>query len=149
MARYLVRMRSPKSPAEAFAYMADLANFAEWDPGVTNVEQSEGDGPGPSAVYDVTIKGLRSPLRYRTTRFEPPTSIVVRAESRFLTSLDTISVESDPAGSIVSYDAELTLNGLLGLADPILRLTFGRIGDRAATGLIRVLDGERIHDRSP
>ena len=149
MARYLVRMRSPKSPAEAFAYMADLANFAEWDPGVTNVEQSEGDGPGPSAVYDVTIKGLRSPLRYRTTRFEPPTSIVVRAESRFLTSLDTISVESDPAGSIVSYDAELTLNGLLGLADPILRLTFGRIGDRAATGLIRVLDGERLHDRSP
>ena len=149
MARYLVRVRSTKSRAEAFAYMANLANFAQWDLGVIRVEQSEGEGPGPNAVYDVTVKGLRTPLRYCTTRFEPPNSIVACAKSRFLTSLDTITVESDGAESIVTYDAELTLNGPLGLADPILRVTFGRIGDRAAAGLIRVLDGERIPDRSP
>ncbi len=59
MARYLVRIRSPKSPAEAFAYMANLTNFAEWDPGVTRVEQMKGEGPGQSAEYDVTVKGLR------------------------------------------------------------------------------------------
>jgi hypothetical protein len=149
MARYLVRVRSPKSPADAFAYMADLANFAEWDPGVTRAEQSEGDGPGPDAVYDVTVKGLGSPLRYRTTRYEPPTALVARAESRFLTSLDAITVEAEGDGSIVTYDAELTLNGPLGLADPILRLVFGRIGDRAAVGLIRVLDGARVDDPTP
>jgi hypothetical protein len=149
MARYLVRVRSPKSPADAFAYMADLANFAEWDPGVTRVEQSEGAGPGPDAVYDVTVKGMGAPLRYRTTRYEPPTALVVRAESRVLTSLDTITVDADGEGSLVTYDAELTLNGLLGLADPVLRLMFGRIGDRAATGLIRVLEGERVDDRTP
>jgi hypothetical protein len=149
MARYLVRVRSPKSPADAFAYMANLANFAEWDPGVTKVAQSEGEGPGPGAVYDVSVKGLRRPLRYRTTRFEPSNSIVARAESRILTSLDTITVEGDASGSVVTYDAELTLNGPLRLADPILRLTFARIGDRAAAGLIRVLDGERIEDGSP
>ena len=32
MARYVVHVRSPKAPADAFAYMADLTNFAEWDP---------------------------------------------------------------------------------------------------------------------
>ncbi len=148
MARYLVRLRSPKSPAEAFAYMANLANFAEWDPGVSRVNQSEGEGPGLNAVYDVTLKGLPTPLRYRTTQFESPNSIVARAETLLLTSLDTITVEADGTGSIVTYDAKLTLNGPLGLADPILRLTFGRIGDRAAAGLIRVLDGERLPDRS-
>ena len=148
MATYLVRIRSPKSPPEAFAYMANLANFAEWDPGVTRVEQIEGEGPGQGAAFDVTVKGLRTPLRYRTTRFEPPNSIVALAESRFLTSLDTITVEDDGTGSIVTYDAKLTLNGPLGLADPILGLTFGRIGDRATAGLIRVLDGERLPDPS-
>lgn len=148
MARYLVRLRSPKSPAEAFAYMANLANFAEWDPGVSRVNQSEGEGPGLNAVYDVTLKGLPTPLRYRTTQFESPNSIVARAETLLLTSLDTITVEADGTGSIVTYDAKLTLNGPLGLADPILRLTFGRIGDRASAGLIRVLDGERLPDRS-
>lgn len=124
--------------------MANLANFAEWDPGVTRVEQVEGEGLGPDATYDVAVKGLRTPLRYRTTRFDPPSSIVALAESRFLTSLDTITVEADGEGSIVTYDAKLTLNGLLGLADPILGLSFGRIGDRATVGLIRVLDGERL-----
>ncbi|MEI8051305.1 MAG: SRPBCC family protein [Actinomycetes bacterium] len=148
MARYLVRIRSPKSPAEAFAYMANLANFAEWDPGVTLVEQMKGEGPGQSAEYDVTVKGLRTPLRYRTTLFDPPNSIVALAESRFLTSLDTITVEDDGEGSIVTYDATLTLKGPLGLADPILGLTFGRIGDRATAGLIEVLDGERLPDPS-
>ena len=148
MARYLVRLRSSKSPAEAFAYMANLSNFAEWDPGVTRVKQSEGEGPGLNAVYDVSVKGLLTPLSYRTTQFQPPYSIVARAETFILTSLDTITVEADGTGSIVTYDAELTLNGPLGLADPILRLTFGRIGDRAAAGLIRVLDGERLPDRS-
>jgi len=44
----------------------------------------------------------------------------------------------------LTYDAKLTLNGLAGLADPILGLSFGRIGDRATVGLIRVLDGERL-----
>ncbi len=148
MARYLVRLRSPKSPAEAFAYMANLANFAEWDPGVSRVNQSEGEGPGLNAVYDVTLKGLPTPLRYRTTQFDSPNSIVARAETLLLTSLDTITVEADGTGSIVTYDAKLTLNGPLGLADPILRLTFGRIGDRAAAGLIRVLEGERLPDQS-
>ncbi|CAB4659805.1 unannotated protein [freshwater metagenome] len=47
----------------------------------------------------------------------------------------------------MTYDAELKLNGPLGLADPILRLTFGRIGDRAAAGLIRVLEGERLPEQ--
>jgi len=149
MARYLVRIRTPKTPAEAFAYMANLANFAEWDPGVTRVKQSEGEGPGPKAVYDVTVKGLPAPLRYRTTRFEPPNSIVVRAESCLLTSLDTITVYGDDADSIVTYDAELTFNGTLGLANPILRLAFDRVAERATTGLIRVLNGERLPDQTP
>ena len=126
--------------------MADLSNFAEWDPGVVGVEQVEGDGPGPDAVFDVAVKSVRGPLilRYHTDSYEPPTSIVARAQSRFLTSLDTITVVGDGDGSTVTYDAELTLNSVLGLADPLLRLAFTRIGDRAADGLIRALDGERV-----
>ena len=39
----------------------------------------------------------------------------------------------------MTYDATLTLNRPLGLFDPLLRLAFRRIGDRAAAGLKRVL----------
>jgi hypothetical protein len=126
--------------------MADLSNFAEWDPGVVKVEQAAGDGAGSDAVFDVAVKGIgRSlTLRYHTTRYDPPTTIVARAESRLLASLDTITIHEDRAGSVVTYDAELTLNGPLRLADPLLGLSLKRIGDRAAAGLITALDGERV-----
>ncbi|HEU5301172.1 MAG TPA: SRPBCC family protein [Acidimicrobiia bacterium] len=148
MARYVVHVRTPRPPADAFAYMADLRNFAEWDPGVTAVDQTEGDGPGPGAVFAVTVKAFPKPLvlRYRTTSYEPPTSVVADAQSRSLRSLDTITVRADGAGSIVTYDASLTLSGILGLANPLLGLVFSRIGDRAAAGLLRVLDGERVDE---
>ena len=49
MAHYLVHVRTPMPPAEAFDYMADLRNFATWDPGVDRVDQVRGDGGGPDA----------------------------------------------------------------------------------------------------
>ena len=43
-----------------------------------------------------------------------------------------------------SYDADLRLKGVLRLADPLLGLAFGRIGDRAAEGLRAYLDGSCV-----
>jgi hypothetical protein len=146
MARYAVSVNTPMPADEAFKFMADLRNFAEWDPGVTAVEQVEGVGAGEDGVFDVTVKGVPKDLvlRYHTTEFDPSTRIVARAESKRLTSLDTITVTPTDGGSIVTYDAELTLNGPLKLADPVVKLMFGRIGDRAAMGLVAALDGARV-----
>jgi hypothetical protein len=151
MARYLVHVRSPRPPGDAFAYMADLSNFAEWDPGVERAELASGDGPGPGAAFDVVVKGIAGSLtlRYHVTHYVAPTEIVARAQSRLLTSLDTITVRKIDSGSLVTYDAELTLNGLLGALDPLVGLAFKRIGDRAAAGLIRALEGERATDPEP
>ena len=151
MARYVVHVRSPKPAVEAFAYMADLSNFAEWDPGVDHAEQVQGDGPGIDAAFDVAVKAIRRSLtlRYQITDYDPPDKVVARAESRLLTSLDTITVRGDGDGSVVTYDAELKLNGILGVADPLLGLSFKRIGDRAAAGLVRALDGEKVEEPAP
>ncbi len=146
MAQYVVHVRTPKPPAEAFTYMADLRNFARWDPGVTEVQQVEGEGGGPDTSFDVSVKGPVGDLtlRYDTTFHEAPEKVVALAKSSMLTSLDTITVVADGDGSVVTYDAQLDLNGPLRLADPLLRLAFGRIGDRAAAGLIEALEGERV-----
>jgi carbon monoxide dehydrogenase subunit G len=146
MARYVVHVRSPLPAAEAFAYMADLSNFAEWDPGVEHAELVQGDQAGPTAAFDVTVKGVRGSLtlRYHITEYAPPEKVVALAQSRLLTSLDTVTVRSDGDGSVVTYDAELKLNGLLRVADPLLGLSFKRIGDRAATGLVRILQGVEL-----
>jgi carbon monoxide dehydrogenase subunit G len=146
VARYITKVRTGRPPAEVFAYLADLRNFAEWDPGVRRVSQVEGDGAGSGAVFDVTVAGVGRDLtlRYRTVEYAPPRDLLVLAESTLFTSQDRITVETDDAGTLVTYDADLRLKGVLRLADRGLRLVFGRIGDRAAAGLRRVLDGQQV-----
>ena len=142
MARYLMRVRTDLPVDDAFWFMADLSNFAAWDPGVSSAEQVKGDGPGLGAEYDVEASG--SMLRYVVDAFDAPNRIRARAANRFITSIDAISVSADGTGSIVSYDADLTFNGPLFVAEPFLKLAFKRIGDKAARGLVERLDGIRL-----
>ena len=146
MARYRTTVRTDRPPADAFAFMADLHNFEEWDPGVQSATQVDGDGPGPDASFDVVVDapGGGLTLRYETTDYDAPRSVVVRAESKMFTSLDRIEVEPDGDGSLVTYDAELTLNGPLGIFDLLLKPAFNRIGGRADEGLQRALDGVKV-----
>ncbi len=146
MARYVTKVRTAKTPQEAFAYMADLRNFAEWDPGVTTVKQLEGSGGGPDTAFDVTVAGPGRglTLRYVTEEYDAPRNLLVVARSRTFTSIDRITVEPDGTGSVVTYDADLRLNGVLRIGDLGLRLVFDRIGDRAAAGLRRVLGAQLV-----
>ena len=144
MARYVTKVRTARTPQKAFAYMADLRNFTEWDPGVKAVKQVEGSGGGLDAVFDVTVAGpvLDLTLRYVTEEHDTPRNLLVVARSTIFTSIDRITVEPDGTGSVVTYDADLRLNGPLRIGDLGLRLVFDRIGDRAAAGLRRVLGGQ-------
>ncbi len=142
MARYVTTVRTQWTPEQAFSYMADLRNFAQWDPGVTGVAQVVGDGAGPDAEFDVTVRnaGVNTTLRYRTVSFDAPRDVLVVASNAVLTSEDRITVVAEPGGGAsVTYDADLRLSGPLRLLDPALGMAFGRIGDRAAAGLRHVL----------
>jgi hypothetical protein len=141
MAKYKVSVESSKSVEEAFAYMADLRNFASWDPGVLAVTQVTGDGAGPDSSFDVAVKsvGGGTVLRYETAEYDQPGNLLVEARNSRFTSIDRITVVAKNEGSVVTYSAELLLNGCLSPLNPLLGLVFNRIGDRAAVGLRRVL----------
>ncbi len=123
--------------------MADLRNFAVWDPGVREVRMVAGDAPGLHSAFDVDVRSAFATmtLRYEVVEWEPPGRVVVRAETSTLVSLDEISIEARPDGSTVTYDADLSFKGGLRLANPVLAVVFGRIGDRAAGGLRHALAG--------
>jgi carbon monoxide dehydrogenase subunit G len=145
MARYVTTVSTPMSAAEAFAYMADVTHFAEWDPGVKRVVRVGGEGPGVGAAYDLTVQaGGTTVMRYEVKAYDAPRRILLVARTLFLTSVDEVRVEASDRGTLVTYDATLTLNGPLGLFDPLLRLAFRSIGDRAAAGLARALSGKVV-----
>jgi hypothetical protein len=142
MARYVDTVSSPWSPEQAFAYMADARNFAEWDPGVRTSVLVRGVAPGPDAAFDVVVDAGRRAmtLTYEITSWEPPRRLVLRAETRWLRSVDEVTIEPTAGGTAVTYDAQLSLKSGLGIFDPLLRRSFRTIGDRAAAGLRRVLE---------
>ena len=145
MAHYQVSIRSPWSAAEAFDYMVDLEHFAEWDPGVKRAVRAPDSGDGASAAFDVTVSaiGRDLPLRYETVEIDVPRRVKVQADTATLRSVDVITVDGAPGGgSVVTYDADLSLKGVLRFGDPLLGLAFRRIGDRAAAGLRSVLEGD-------
>ena len=107
MARYVTRVKTPLNPADAYDYVADLTNFAEWDPGVRRSVQVAGEGSELASAYDVTVAAVPRDLtlRYEVVEHDPPRTCLVVARSAMFTSTDRISVEPDGDGSIVTYDA--------------------------------------------
>jgi carbon monoxide dehydrogenase subunit G len=142
MAHYVATVRTPRAREEVFAYLSDLSNFEQWDPGVSSSTQVSGDGPGLGAEY--AVRANRADLRYVVEQYRAGHELTFKARTRFFTSLDRVAVVDEGDGSRVVYDAVLTLNGPLGLLDVAIRPMFRRIGDAAAAGLADALDGELI-----
>jgi carbon monoxide dehydrogenase subunit G len=142
--RYSTSVPTKWSPAAAFAFMADVRNFARWDPGVESVSAIGGDAPGPGVSYDVAVRTgrRRLVLRYQVEEWDAPRRLLLVARTASLQSVDEIRVEPADGGALVTYDARLELRGVLSVANPLLGLAFRRIGDRAAAGLRRVLAAE-------
>ena len=142
MAVYKTTIRSTLSATEAFAYMADLRNLREWDPGTSEVERLQGDG-GEGSVYAVKLDfGTRPTLRYQIRHYDAPGELRFVAKTPFLVSDDRIKVRAcATGGSLVTYEAELRFRGPLKALDRGLRWPFRRLGDRAAAGLRRSIGG--------
>ena len=142
MARYVTTIPSSLTQQEAFAYMADLHNFAKWDKGVVKVVQVEGKGAGLGTIFDVTVKGFgksTSTLRYTTTEYDEFSNILVRGVNTLFTSIDRVTVNKTDTGCEVIYDATLTANWIIAPMNLLLGKVFNKIGDTATRGLRKVL----------
>ena len=144
MAHYRGTVVSTRSAEDTFDYMADFANAAEWDPGTASTERLDAGEVrlGSAFRLDVRVGSRTTPLDYRIVAFERPRRVVLLGESDTLRSEDIMTVvPAADGGSILTYDADLTLKGSFALANPFLGLFFGRIGDKGVEGLRRTLGG--------
>jgi hypothetical protein len=142
MAQYVTTIPSSMSPQQAFAYMADLRNFAQWDKGVVKVEQVKGDGAGLGTIFDVTVKGFggtNSTLRYTTTEYDAPRNVLVKGVNTLFTSVDRVTITPTATGCDVIYNATLTANWVIAPMNLLLGKVFNKIGDTATRGLRKVL----------
>ena len=143
MARYHANVESRSSAAETFGYLAAFSNAAEWDPGVLAGEQLDAGPVGAGTRFRLVVPflGARMALTYEVISFVPGREVLLAAANALLRSTDRIVVTSTADGSTVSYDAEVRPRGLLRVLDPLLRLGFRAVAERAAAGLAGALSG--------
>ena len=144
MARYKATVTSPASCEAVFDYLADFRSAAEWDPGVRRARLCRGEPGRPGAEFEITSRflGRDVPLIYRTVEVDRPRRVLLVAESSSGISRDEITVAELADGrTAVMYVADLRLRGAMRALDPVLRILFTRIGDKARDGLATKLAG--------
>ena len=137
MARFIDAIDLPISIEDAFDYLADFSNSAQWDPGVASARRlTTGDiCLGSRFEVAASFLGRQVPLEYEITAYERPYRLVLTGANSSVRSIDEITFASRPGGTRVSYEARLELKGILAIADPMLDLLFQRIASVAARGL--------------
>lgn len=138
MPHYRARVTSSLPPEEAFAYMAHFENTREWDPGITRADpRRPGAEPGPGTEYEVDFRfnDRVQTIVYRVVEIDAPHRIVLVGDAPRYSVRDTITVEPDGTGSAVTYEARITLRGVLKLAGPLVQRGFRKAGDAAIAGL--------------
>lgn len=141
MAHYRGTVTTDWTPEQAFTYMADARNFAEWDPGTerSTLEQAGpgSAGPGPGAVFAVQVH-VGPPtitLHYETTRHEPDRRVTLRAVHPMMELVDDISVDVVDGDTTVTYDATVTPRGVAKVLGPLFDRGFAKTAQKGADGL--------------
>jgi carbon monoxide dehydrogenase subunit G len=134
---YARQIEVPMPADEAFAYLADFSQAAEWDPGIAEARRLT---PEPTAVgsrFEViaVFRGNRQRFEYVVTEFEDGRRIALRGEGDKALSDDVITVSESNGGTRIGYEADIRLKGVFRVAEPFLRSTFRRMGDDALDGL--------------
>lgn len=121
---------------EVFAYIADFASTAEYDPGVASARQVS-DGPvgrGTCYAVDAVFLGRTLPMEYRIVVFEPPHRVVLEGVGSTSTARDDIRFERVGHRTRITWTLDLQLDGprfVSALLGPFLR----RLGRKALDGL--------------
>jgi carbon monoxide dehydrogenase subunit G len=151
MAHYQATLDTPRERDDVFAYLSDFSTTQEWDPGVVEAERLNDGAVGEGTQFRLVAEflGRKTALSYRIVEYDPPRAVAFRGENATVISNDRITFE--PVGNVtrITYDADLALKGPLRIADPVLRLAFNRVGNRALAGLRHKLAPTRAGELSP
>lgn len=137
MAEYTATINVAATPEEAFAYLRDPRNRAEWDPSVRDMvadDATDGDG----VRMTVGFYGKAIDATYAVEELDEPSRIVFSIGGR-VTGRDVIEIVERDGGSSICLDLEVKMKGPARLLDRGLQVAFAGIGDNIAAELAKRL----------
>jgi carbon monoxide dehydrogenase subunit G len=142
--RYRRELVVTGDPDAVFAYLADFANAADWDPGILEARRLSDPPTTNGSRFEVIalFRGKRQRFEYVVTLYDEQRRVIaLHGEGEKALSDDLITVSGVDGRTLVAYEAELRLKGIYRIAEPFLRSTIARLGDEALDGLATTLGG--------
>ena len=134
-------------PGEAFAFVADFENAAEWDPGVATSRRvvtasgaREPVGVGSRYELGVRMAGRVAPMEYVVRTWEPPQRVVLMGSGSGVEAVDDIRFSATPDGTRIDYTADIRLRGLMRIFAPFAGGALRSVARNARDGMQRTLD---------
>ena len=131
----------PMTQEEAFAFVADFTHVVEWDPGITESAKvgDEPVGVGTEFAVVSNFAGRSLPLTYVVEAWDAPNRAILATSTSRFDGRDTITFRSVDGGTEIDYVAEFSFKGLMRLAEPFLKGTFNRLGQKAMDGVVEAV----------
>jgi carbon monoxide dehydrogenase subunit G len=129
-------------PRQVVDYLKDFGNAEEWDPGTQRCTRID-DGPvdqGASWHNVSKIFGVTAELTYTLDELSDRTLVFV-GKNKSSTSVDTITVDAAGAGSVLTYRADLEMNGPAKLLNPVMKIVFEKLANDTEKQMTTTLNG--------
>lgn len=142
MTRLLETLETRLPIEETFAFVADFANAAAWDPGVASSRRLD-EGPvavGARYQLGIRMRGKVVPMVYEVTAWEPQRRVVLAGEGSGVKAVDEIRFTPTATGTRIDYTADIRLQGWMRLVQPFAGGALARIADDAVRGMRRALE---------
>jgi carbon monoxide dehydrogenase subunit G len=127
----------------AFDYVVDFSTTQERDPGIPSAHRLDEGPPAVGSRFSLVSRfnETEQTIVYEITALERPVAVTFVGEGRNFHGVDVISFASRPeGGTLVTYEADLSLKGLARLAEPLIRGKLDAMSDKAVEGLKAALD---------
>jgi dehydrogenase/reductase SDR family protein 12 len=132
--------------SEVFAYVYDLINCEEWDPGVLRCLRLNPGPVGVGARYsvDCALPVGKLNLEYEVLDYQVDKVVVLASKSAIMDVLDTISVRQVEAGCELVYTAVFTFGEVSGWFLPAVQSGLQRMGYRAVQEGLKTALGDNF-----
>lgn len=122
---------------DVFAYVSDLSNIEQWDPGVI-ASQKTTPGPvraGSEFQLKCTFLWFTFPMTYRVTSLKAPSLVVFEGRGETFLAQDSISFSETENGTKIEYSLNLTFKEVSFLLEKSMFFYIKRIAKAAIKGL--------------
>ena len=129
-------------PRQVVDYLKDFGNAEEWDPGTQRCTRIDNGAIDQGASWHNVSKifGVTAELTYTLDELSDRKLVFV-GKNKSSTSVDTITVDAAGAGSVLTYRADLEMNGPAKLLNPVMKVVFEKLANDTEKQMTTTLNG--------